>query len=624
MGMGLGRLFGEHSDRSSYDRQYSDKDLLFRILHYFTPYKIALLILCLSLIFTAIFSTLVPVLISETLDQFRQGIANSEIDNLIFILLLFSVFSFLMNMAQQYFTYYATSSAVYDLRSDVFNALLQKDMTFFDHQPSGRLASRIANDTQDFGQTVELSANTIGQFVLFFFLMLFLFSKSIKLTLLTLMFIPIIFLVALGFRKYGRSIALSSQQILAKLNALIQELTSGIYIAKSFRAENYIYAEFAEMNKISYHINYRRGVLFSTIFPSLTILTGIATAIIVYFGAFDLLNQNSFFGLVTPDEKITIGDFFLFIQGLNLFFMPMLQITSFWSQFQQGLASAERIFALIDLENKVIQFDNKIIENPKGEIVFKDLTFGYTPERVIFENFSLNVKPGEKLAIVGHTGAGKSSLVKLISRAYEFQSGSLTIDGYDIRSLDVEEYRKNLATITQEVFLWNSSIRDNLTYGLQLGTKNLDGLLNEVLLKVEVLEWINELEHGLDTVIGERGSRLSMGERQLISFARILLQDPSILIMDEATASVDPLTELSIQHAINILLEGRTSIVVAHRLSTIKQADRIIVIDQGKIVEEGTHDGLMQKGGYYSELYNTYYRHQSLEYIESMAKEPNA
>lgn len=621
MGMGLGRLFGEHNDRSDYDRYYTDKQLFLRIVQYFYPYKAQITILALSLFLSSFFSTLIPVFISQTLDDFRSGFNSSQIDFFIGLLLVMSILSFLMNMGVQYYTFYATSSVIYDMRSDVFNSLIKKDMAFFDRQPSGRLASRITNDTQYFGETVQLTATTMGQLVLFILLLIFLVQKSIQLTFLTIIFIPIIFLVALSFRKIGRKVALASQQILARVNALIQEVVSGIYVSKSFRAEKYIYDEFNDINDLSYKINYRRGVFFSSIFPTMTILTGVAIAVITYFGALDLLGQSNFFGLPFFNEKITIGDFFLFLQGLNLLFIPMLQISSFYSQFQQGLASAERVFALIDLENTVVQFDSKTIPDPQGEIIFDHVSFAYPNGQEVFNDFSLHIQPGENLAIVGHTGAGKSSFVKLISRSYEFQHGSITIDGFDIRSLDIDTYRKNLATITQEVFLWNSSVRDNLTYGLRLDTDNPDKLLQNVLQKVQVLDWINELDDGLETVIGERGSRLSMGERQLIAFARILLQNPSILIMDEATASVDPLTELAIQRAINILMEGRTSIVVAHRLSTIKQADRIIVLDHGKIVEEGNHQNLMNKGGYYAELYNTYYRHQSLEYIESMAKD---
>ena len=604
-------------DKDDFDRQYSDRVLFRRIIGYFKPYKYMILLLSLTLTIASFSSTLIPVLIANTLDNLTSG----GVTTLIVLLLTFAILSFLFNMIQQEFTYRATSSAVYDLRSDAFNALIEKDMSFFDKQPAGRLASRVVNDTNDFGQTVSLVSNLVGQLLTVFFLIFFLLQYSVKLTIVIVFFGPFIVLVALSFRKIARKVALASQRILAKVNALIQETTSGIYIAKSFRAEQSIYDEFDEMNNTSYDVNLKRGLVFNSIFPVLGVLTAIATSTIVFFGVQDLLqNQVSIFGFIIHPENLTIGNFYLFITGLNLFFQPLLQIASFWSQFQQGLAASERIFALVDAENAVIQYDSKIISEPKGKIEFRNITFAYKEGVNIFENFSLKIAAGEKLAIVGHTGAGKSSLAKLLSRSYEFQQGGIFIDDYDIRSLDIDGYRKNLAIITQEVFLWNESIKNNLLYGLHVDSKEAEEKLQEVLSKVEVLDWINSLEDGLETKIGERGSKLSMGQRQLISFARILLQNPSILIMDEATASVDPLTELTIQHATDVLMQGRTSIVVAHRLSTIKKADRIIVIDKGKIVEEGNHEGLLAKNGYYAELYNTYYRHQSLEYIESMAQ----
>ena len=617
----MGWMFGG-LDKDDFDRQYSDSALLMRIIGYFKPYKYLLLILSLTLMLTSLSTTLVPVLISNALGTLDQNnLFSNAIVWLIILILIFSLSSFIFNLIQQEFTFRATAGAVYDLRKDVFNAMIKKDMEFFDRQESGKLASRVVNDTNDFGQTVSLVSNVIGQLLTIFFLFFFLIIYSVKLTLFILLFIPLIVLVALSFRKFARKIALASSRVLAKVNALIQETTSGIYIAKSFRAEDYIYNEFETLNKTSYNINLRRALLMNSIFPILGIFTALATTGIIYLGFQDILGESfSIFGFVIRPDFITVAELYLFYTALNFFFQPLLQISAFWSQFQQGLAAAERIFALIDAENNVIQYDNQKITHRQGKIEIKDLTFAYKPGINIFEHFNLKIAPGENLAIVGHTGAGKSSLAKIIARSYEFQHGEVIIDDYDIRSLDLEEYRKNLAIISQEVFLWNDTIRNNLLYGLKEKSENSDTLLQDVLSKVEALDWIQSLEKGLDTIIGDRGNKLSMGQRQLISFARILLQNPTILIMDEATASIDPLTELQIQHATDILMQGRTSIIVAHRLSTIKKADRIIVIDKGKIVEEGNHNDLLAKNGYYSELYNTYYRHQSLEYIESMAK----
>jgi ABC-type multidrug transport system fused ATPase/permease subunit len=524
-----------------------------------------------------------------------------------------------MNAITQILSAKTVQNAVVDLRNNAFNSLLERDMSFFDKEPTGRLASRVVNDTNSFGQVISLTVNLLGQIILVFFVISILIDISVKLTIVLLIFAPTVILVALAFRKIARNVSLGSQRILAKVNALIQETTSGIYIAKSFRAEELLYDEFDKLNMNSYSINIKRGLVFNSIFPILSMLTGLGTAMIVYYGGISILETNNFLSNIIsafPGQELTIGQWFLFLQGLNLFFFPLISIASFWAQFQQGLAASERVFSLIDAENEVIQYDDHIIEDPKGNINFENVTFGYEKENLVLENFNLKINSGEKLAIVGHTGAGKSTIANLIQRYYEFQDGKILIDNQNIRSLDLINYRKQLSIISQDVFLWNATIRENLLYGIPK-TSDIEDKLNLVLKDVQALTWIEKLPNGLDTRVGERGQSLSMGQRQLIAFARILLRNPAILIMDEATASLDPFSDLLVQKATNKILEGRTSIIIAHRLSTIKNADRIIVLSDGKILEEGNHQDLLSKKGHYADLYDTYYRHQSLEYIEN-------
>jgi ABC-type multidrug transport system fused ATPase/permease subunit len=608
-------------DKDDYDREYGDWILLKRILSYFKPYRKHLGIISLTISATAIAATLVPLFLAEALDGLKEGIDYSEVRNLILLVLTFSAVNFGFNALSQEITARAVQGAVYDLREDAFDSLLRRDMSFYDDQPTGRLASRVTNDTNDYGQVVTLSANLLAQILVVGFILYFLFIRSVKLTLLVIIFAPIVILTALSFRKIARDVSRGSRRILAKVNALIQETTSGIYVAKSFRAEHAIYDEFDDMNKTSYSINLKQGLVFNTIFPVLNIIIGLGTAMIVYFGGLDLLEAESTLGnfvAFLPGKQLTIGDWFLFLQGLTLFFFPLISIASFWSQFQLGLAASERVFSMIDAENLVIQNDNKILENPRGEIEFKHLEFAYNEKIKVLEDFNLLINPGENIAIVGHTGAGKSTLAKIIARYYEYQVGDLLIDGEDIRNLDIVEFRKGLSIISQEVFLFNGSIKENLLYGLE-NHDGADELLTEVLNKVDAMDWIERLDKGLETNVGERGGLLSMGQRQLIAFARILLRNPYILIMDEATSSVDPFTEVKIQNATNLILEGRTSIIIAHRLSTIKNVDRIIVMKEGRIIEEGSHSELLDAKGHYAELYDTYFMHQSLEYIESIA-----
>jgi ABC-type multidrug transport system fused ATPase/permease subunit len=427
---------------------------------------------------------------------------------------------------------------------------------------------------------------------------------DVRLTLILLLIAPVIMVVALAFRRIARRTITASRRVRSVVTSHIQETVSGIRVAKTFRQEGAVYDDFLRVNKQSYRVNLRTGFVFSGIFPILSLLAGIGTAALVFFGGAQVLEGN-----------LTAGSWYLFIQGLAIFWFPLTSIASFWSQFQLGLSAGERIFALLDADPKVVQNGNVRIEPVAGDIRFEKVDFAYNEGEPVLEKFDLHIPAGQMLAIVGHTGAGKSSLGKLVARFYEFQAGRLTIDGHDIRSLDLGSYRRHLGIVTQTPFLFEGSVRSNIGYGKRGATGRE---IDRAARLIGGGDWVDLLPHGLDTRVTERGGNLSMGQRQLVALARIVLQSPSILILDEATASVDPLTEALIQEGLDTVLKGRTSIVIAHRLSTIRHADRIIVLERGAIIEDGTHDSLLASGGHYAGLYNTYFRHQSLSYIESV------
>src|SRR5690606_22551309 len=296
---------------------------------------------------------------------------------------------------------------------------------------------------------------------------------------------------------------------------------------------------------------------------------------------------------------------------------PTRRSSDLWSQFQQGLSATERVFGLIDADNSIVQNDNQPAGNLAGQIQFKNVTFEYIPGEPVLKNFSLNIRPGESVAFVGHTGASISTIAKLITRFYEFQGGEICIDGRDIRSFDLPSYRSRLGIVPQAPFLFSGTIIENIRYSKPDAT---DAEIEAIAYSIGGGEWLETLPDGLHSDVGERGARLSMGQRQLVSLLRVLLQRPAIFILDEATASIDPFTETQIQEALSLILAQSTSILIAHRLSTVRSADRIIVLRKGEIIEEGSHESLMEQGGHYAELYNTYFRHQSLSYIEN-AKE---
>jgi len=420
---------------------------------------------------------------------------------------------------------------------------------------------------------------------------------------------PIAATVALSFRRVARTATQRARRVTAKINAQIQESVSGIMIAKSFRQEHAVYASFDANNQQAYQVGLRRGLTFMSIFPIMSLASGLGVATLVYAGA-----------LATRGGTVSPGNWYLFMQAVGFFWWPLMNIASFWSQFQDGLSAAERVFALIDAEPKVVQAAaepvgrGEVTPPLQGRIEFRHLMLTYTGEEIVLPDFTLDIRPKETLALVGHTGAGKSSLARLMARFYEFQEGELLIDGRDIRRLDVGQYRQHIGLVPQEPFLFSGTVRDNIRYGRPEAT---DTEVREAAMHISQGDWLAGLADGLDTDVGERGANLSMGQRQLVALARVLLKDPAIFILDEATASVDPFTETQIQEGLETIMRDRTAIVIAHRLSTVKHADRIIVMDHGQIVEEGTHDQLMAQGGHYAELYNTYFRHQSLEYIES-------
>jgi ATP-binding cassette subfamily B protein len=316
---------------------------------------------------------------------------------------------------------------------------------------------------------------------------------------------------------------------------------------------------------------------------------------------------------------ITVGAWYLFINSLDYFMFPIINLTSFWAQIQSGLSAAERSFALIDADPNVVQLAKNDVPVLKGAIIFDRLNFRYTDKEPILREFSLDIRAGENLALVGHTGAGKSSIAKLIARFYEFQEGRLLIDGLDIRTLDLQAYRRQLGIISQVPFLFSGTVAENITYAVPEAS---EAEITRMAKRIGDGEWVETLPNGLQTQVGERGARLSMGQRQLVALMRVLVQKPAIFILDEATASIDPFTEWQIQQALNLILANSTSILIAHRLSTVKAADRIVVMREGAIIEQGNHDGLLNQGGHYAELYNTYFRHQSLNYRPPAVNQP--
>jgi ATP-binding cassette subfamily B protein len=593
-------------EAEEYDRTYPDRVLFRRILDYLMRYKRRVAIIVLLLTASSVFTGLTPLITSYVIN-----VATGSAD--IGLMVLFIILTFMLNVLGWFFNYIRQRNStrvlngiIFNLQEDAHAAILDQDGIFFDKYPAGKLASRLNGDTRSFGEMSELVMETVSSLLVFIIVFIPMIIINIQLTLWLVPIIPVIFLIALLYRKVARKRTLLGQRSLALVNDYVQESMNGIQIAKTFRQEKKLYEKFNKINEQSYKVNFRRAMVLNFIFPSLDLSWDVFLGLLLFFGG----NLVSTGGLLP-------GTLYLFLQTAWTLFFPLFTIATFWPQFQTGLAAAERVFGLIDAPRSVNQRDTRQI-TVDGQIEFEHLTFEYVTDKKVFDDFTLTIRPGESIAIVGQTGAGKSTLAKLLERFYEYQEGDIRVDGVSLRDLDLGTFRKQIGYIPQLPFLWATSIEENVRYGMPGASR--DDIMKALELAGGV-DWVNDLPDGVATDVNERGKMLSMGQRQLVAFARILLKQPKIFLLDEATASVDPFTETRIQDALESTMRGRTTIIIAHRLWTVRKVDRIIVLDHGHIVEQGSHDELMAQGGAYSSLYNMYFKHQSYEFLESMGRD---
>ncbi len=590
-------------DTERYDRQYTDRQLAVRMASYFKPYIGSLLMVILLLLIIAATGAVTPVVVARGVDALSSEMSDLTLGLLSGAVFLAGLITWASNWGRRRLVARMIGNIVQALRTDAFKASADHDLSFYDEFASGKIVSRITSDTQEFGQTVVLITDLFSQVIQAFILGAVLLSIEVRLSLILFGFLPVLFSIALAFRRIARRVTRAGMRAMANVNSTIKETVSGIAVAKNFRQETGVFKDFDRANRQSYQVNVQRGLVLSMVFPMLNAMGGVATGILVYVG-----------GLSAAQGVVSAGAWFLFLQSLDRFFFPVLNLSAFWAQVQSGLSAAERVFALIDAEPQVIQRSQRQVPALDGDIQFDQVWFAYSQKEAVLCDFNLHIRPGETVALVGHTGAGKSSIAKLIARFYEFQKGKILIDGADIRTFDLHQYRQQLGIVSQTPFLFSGTVAENIKYAC---AKNLsDREITDWAREIGNGEWLETLPDGLDTQVGERGVRLSMGQRQLVSLMRVLVRKPSIFILDEATASIDPFTEWQIQQALNLILANSTSILIAHRLSTVKAADRIIVLEDGKIIEQGDHDSLIKDNGHYASLYNTYFRHQSLLYVE--------
>jgi ATP-binding cassette, subfamily B, bacterial len=590
-------------DQDKYDRQYTDRQLFQRLWDYFRPHKRRVIGAVLSSLAVSGTFALVPILIASGVGALENDSPQTVLILLVVALLVVSLTQYFGNWLRRRYMGRLVGDVIRQMRKDAFNAAINRDMAFYDENKSGKVLSRITSDTEEFGQVLMFTSDVVTQMTQALILTVLLMTRNVMLTLVLLAFLPIIYLISKVLLHYARITTRQGSRAMAAVNDNIQESVTGISVAKNFRQEAEIYEEFVTVNEQSYSINMKRGFVLALVFPVLNAVAGFAIGGVLYLGA-----------RIVVSGVITVSEWYLYVQSVDNFWFPFINIASYGSQFQQALSAAERVFGLIDAENVVNQSEITPANDLRGLIVFDHVTFEYNPGQPVLGSFSLNIAPGESIAFVGHTGAGKSTIIKLITRFYEFQQGSIRIDGQDIRSFDLQTFRRQLGLVPQQPFLFSGTILENARYSSPEAT---DDAIEKLAHSIGGGEWLETLPDGLQTDVGERGARLSMGQRQLVSLLRVLVQKPAIFILDEATASIDPFTETQIQEALDLILARSTSILIAHRLSTVRSADRIVVLRQGQIIEQGSHESLMKQAGHYAELYDTYFRHQSLSYIET-------
>jgi len=580
-----------------------DWNLLRRVMQYVKPYKVTFIIAAFLTIFLAAGALVQPYLTEKAVDDY---IMIGDYNGLVKIVGLMLGMLVIQTGAQYYQTYLTNNLGQYvirNLRTDVFNHITSLKLRYFDHTPIGVLITRTVSDLETIADIFsEGLISIIGDLLLVLCIICFMLYRDWQLALVSL--VPIPFLIGATYI-FKEAIKSSFQEVrtqIARLNTFLAEHISGVSIIQYFAREDQEMRKFVDVNKKYRDANIRSNWYYSIFFPVVEIFSALSLGLVVWYGCKRILSDQEIVLISQGHKGMTPGLVFSFILFFNLMFRPIRQLADKFNTLQMGMVGADRIFKVLDTDEVVVNTGTLQPAHIHGEIEFKNLWFAYNEENWVLKDISFHVKPGETLALVGATGAGKSSTINILNRFYEISKGSAMIDGVDIREYDINFLRTQIATVIQDVFLFTDTIANNISLNNpSISRERIVAAAKEV----GAHEFIERLPGGYDYNVMERGATLSAGQAQLISFIRALVYDPKILVLDEATSSVDTETEELIQTAIYKLMEGRTAIVIAHRLSTIQNADKIIVLDHGEIMEMGTHQELLRiNDGYYRKLYD--------------------
>lgn len=534
--------------------------------------------------------------VTNILDNNKPAIDFDYIENIIYILIGFYILSSIFTFIQGWIMSGVSQKTVFDMREDLNDKLEKLPLKYFDSKSKGDILSRFTNDLDTVGSTLQQSlTQLITSVVTIIGIAIMMISISWKLTIVALLVLPVSMLVIKPLLGKSQKLFVAQQKHLGELNGHIEEMYSGHNIVKAFGKEKDSIEKFVTVNEELYKVGWKAQFMSGLMMPLMNFVSNLGYVGVAVTGAY-----------LATQKVISVGDIQAFMQYTRQFTQPIAQTANIANIFQSTVAAAERVFEVLDeLEEIPDSKDAVVIENPRGEVSFKHVDFSYKEDSKLIEDMNVDVKKGQTIAIVGPTGAGKTTLVNLLMRFYEINGGSIAIDDVDIRDLKRESLRSIFGMVLQDTWSFQGTIRENIGYGRKGAT---DEEIIAAAKAAHADHFIRTLEHGYDTILNEEASNISQGQKQLLTIARAILADPSILILDEATSSVDTRTEIYIQKAMNKLMEGRTSFVIAHRLSTIKDADLILVMNQGTVIEQGNHHELLEKGGFYADLYNSQFK----------------
>ena len=599
-GGGSSSQLHDYSEEEEQVGKVYDRVLMKRLIAYLKPYRREVVFILLFMVFNALCEVAMPLLMRHGIDGYIKPRDLQGLKTIIIYYILLLVARFIFIYFQEYRMQMVGQKVMYDLRMSLFAHLQRLDVRFFDRNPVGRLMTRVMGDVQILNELFTSGVITVVENLLYILgYMIVMLILHWKAALVTFTVLPIIFAITTIYQVYSRRAFRDQRKYLAQINAYLNESIVGMRTMQLFTQESRSMLRFDERNQQYLGANLRSIFYFSLFSPMIEVCGSLALAVIIWYGGGQYLQAT-----------MTAGTLIAFIQYSQRFFWPIRELSEKYTIFQNAMASSERIFDLMDTQPTIVSpTPAKEVGALNGEIEFRNVWFAYNAEDYVLRNVSFKVKPGEKVAFVGHTGSGKTSIINLLCRFYEVNKGQVLIDGTDLREMELQDLRRAINIVQQNIFLFSGTIEKNINLdNPRISKEDTIAAAKEVHLD----RYVQNMSEGYATEIREGGAGLSVGQKQLVAFARALASDPDILILDEATSSVDTETELLIQDALNRLMANRTSIVIAHRLSTIQNADKIIVMHRGEIAEMGTHNELLQKRGIYYRLYELQYKGQEV------------